>query len=168
MARGKDAIAACPLSLHSELPRRKPFARAIACSAFCILVRRRTTDDGARATLGDPAAPSRAARSTESGFRPTTLKAARHLADHASVGGVRRLESSPDDQPDSRSPVLPSGAKTISSIRSLRCLHVPDRAAWNKTPSPFRLRAPESGSQPLRSRCPASPTFAGEHANHIL
>src|ERR1700691_2139332 len=168
MARGKDAIAACPLSLPSELPRRKPVASAIACSAFCILVRRRTTDDGARATLGDPAVPSKAARSMENGFRPTTLKAARHLADHASVGGVRRLESSPDGRPDSRFLVLPSGAKTTSSIRSLRCLLVPDREASNKTPSHFRLRAPESGSQLLPSRCLASPTFAGERANHIL
>src|SRR6202167_2905805 len=168
MARGNDAIAACPLSLPSELPRRKPFASAIACSAFCILVRRRTTDDGARATLGDPAVPSKAAKSKENGFRPATLKAARNLADRASVGGVRRLESSPDDLPGSRSPVLPSGAKTTSSIRLLRYLHAPDLEAWNKTPARCRLRAPESGSQLLPSRCRASPTFAGERANHIL
>src|SRR6202167_1831062 len=153
MARGNDAIAACPLSLPSELPRRKPFASAIACSAFCILVRRRTTDDGARATLGDPAVPSKAAKSKENGFRPATLKAARHLADRASVCGVRRLESSPDDQPDSRFLVLPSGAKTISSIRLLRCLLVPDPEASNKTPARFCLRAPESRSQLLLSRC---------------
>src|ERR1700691_2610701 len=168
MARGNEAIAACPLSLPSELPRRKPFASAIACSAFCILVRRRTTDDGARATLGDPAVPSKAAKSKENGFRPATLKAARHLADRASVGGVRRLESSPDDQPDSRFPVLPSGAKTTSSSRSLRCLLVPDRGASNKTPAHFRLRASDSRAQLLPSPGLASPTFAGEHANNIL
>src|ERR1700678_1814887 len=143
-------------------PGQSPAAHSVSGSAGG------PTDDGARATLGDPAVPSKVARSKENGFRPTTLKAARHLADHASVGGVRRLESSPDDQPGSRSPALPSGAKTTSSIRSLRCLLVPDREASNKTPAHFRLRAPESGSQPLRSRCPASPTFAGEHANHIL
>src|SRR5277367_1493691 len=118
--------------------------------------------------LGDPAVPSKVAKSKENGFRPATSKAARHLADRASVGGVRPLESSPDDQPGSRSLVLPSGAKTTSSIRSLRCLLVPDREAWNKTPARFSLRAPESGSPLLPSRCPASPTFAGEHANHNL
>src|ERR1700678_11131 len=143
-------------------PGQSPAAHSV--SGFAVV----PTDDGARATLGDPAVPAKVAKSKENGFRPATLKAARHLADHASVCGVRPLESSPDDRPDSRSPVLPSGAKTTSSIRLLRYLHAPDLEAWNKTPARCRLRAPESGSQFPLSRCLASPTFAGEHANHIL
>ena len=54
------------------------------------------------------------------------------------------------------------------SSMSLRCLLVPDREAWNKTSAHLRLRAPESRSQLLPSRCLALLTFAGEHANHIL
>jgi hypothetical protein len=41
-ANGNDAIVFCPSWLHREGPRRKPFARAIDCSAFCIRVRMRT------------------------------------------------------------------------------------------------------------------------------
>src|SRR6202789_112549 len=64
-------------------PGQSPAAHSV--SGFAVV----PTDDGARATLGDPAVPSKVAKSKENGFRPATLKAARHLADHASVCGVR-------------------------------------------------------------------------------
>ena len=99
------------------------------------------TDDGARATLADPAVPATVARSTENGFLPAALAVTPHRAGHVSVYGARPLESSRDVRPDSRFPVLPSAAKTISSTPSLRCLHAPDRKAWNKTPARCCLRA---------------------------
>jgi hypothetical protein len=38
----RDAIDFCPAGLHSEDPRRSPFAKAIACKAFWMRVRLRT------------------------------------------------------------------------------------------------------------------------------
>src|SRR5271170_2373336 len=104
------------------------------------------TDDDVRATLGDPAVPATAARSTENGFLPAALEVARHLAGHVSVCEVRPLESSLDDRPDSRFPVLPSAAKTTSSTPSLRSLRAPDLEAWNKTPARRCLRVRGSDS----------------------
>ena len=100
----------------------KKYKSVFACAAV-------PTGDGVRATLADPAVPAKAARSTENGFLPAALEVARHRAGDVSVCGVRPLESSLDDRPDSRFPAPPSGAKTISSIRLLRYLHVPDREA---------------------------------------
>src|ERR1700728_1151506 len=150
---------------HSRHSRTGITASLLLLSTTTELV---PTDDGVRATPADPAVPSKAARSTENGFPLTVLEVTRHLAGHVSVGGVRPLESSPDDPPDNRYRVLPSGSKTTSSIRSLRYLPAPDWEASNKTPAHDRLRGPECRSQLLPSRCLASPTFAGEHANHML
>src|SRR5580658_2589717 len=134
-------MARCPLSLQSQLPRLKhsparwPATRSVSACAGA------PTDGGVRATLADPAVPATVARSTENGFLPAALAVAPHRAGHVSVYGARPLESSPDVRPDSRFPVLPSAAKTISSTPSLRCLHAPDRKAWNKTPARCCLRA---------------------------
>ena len=39
---GNAAIVSCPSRLQREGPRRRPFAKAIDCRAFCIRVRMRT------------------------------------------------------------------------------------------------------------------------------
>jgi hypothetical protein len=44
----------------------------------------------------------------------------------------------------------------------------PEEEVRNKTPARCRLRASESSSRLRPLRCPASPTSAGERANHIL
>ncbi len=41
-SKRNDAIMFCPSWLHRAVPRRRPFAKAIDCSAFCIRVRMRT------------------------------------------------------------------------------------------------------------------------------
>jgi hypothetical protein len=111
--RFASSIRCCPPNIssvtidHDELCDL-PGGRRVACSVSGSAVV--PTDDGARATLGDPVVPAKVAKSKENGFR-ATLRAARHLADRASVCRVRPLESSPDDLPDSRFPVLPSGSQ---------------------------------------------------------
>src|SRR5580658_2014372 len=126
------------------------------------------TDDHAATRTADPVAPGKASRSPESGFPPAASESSPHRADHVSASGARLLESSPDDQPGIRFPALPSGSQTTASIPWLPCPHAPGVEAWNKTLAPCCLRASESHSRPLPLRCPASPTFAGERASHIL
>jgi hypothetical protein len=65
------------------------------------------TDDGAATRPADPVAPSKAARSPESGFLPIASESNPHLADHVSVSAARLPEFLPDDQPDIRFPTLP-------------------------------------------------------------
>src|SRR5258707_2752656 len=95
-------------------------------------------------------------------------EASPRLADHVSAFVARPLESLPDDQPDIRFRVLPSGLQTTALIQCLRFPHAPGVEAWNKTPACCCLRASESSSLLLPLLCLASPTPAGERANHIL
>src|SRR5580692_733019 len=101
----------------------------------------------------------------ESVLLPAVTGANPHLADHASVFVARPLESLPDDPPDIRSPVLPSGSQTTASIRWLRSPHAPAAEAGNRTLARCSLRASESFSLLLPCWCPASPTSARDCAN---
>src|SRR2546425_4528320 len=64
-------------------PRPWPAAHSGLASA-CV-----PTDDGAAATPAGLAAPSQAARSTESGFLPAASELSPHLADHVSASVAR-------------------------------------------------------------------------------
>src|ERR1700752_630762 len=78
------------------------------------------TDDGAVTKTADPVAPSKAARSPESGFLPIASESNPHLADHVSASVARLRESVPDGRPDIRFPVLPGDLKTTASIPWVR------------------------------------------------
>src|ERR1700692_2684201 len=116
----------------------------------------------------DTEAPSKAAKSTESGSPPSASESNPHLADHVSASVARPPVHSLGDQPGIRFPARPSGSKTIASIHWLQSLLALGVEACNKTPARCCLRASESDSQSLPLWCPASLAFAGEHASHIL
>src|SRR3984893_16808158 len=66
-------------------PRPCPAAHSGLASA-CV-----PTDDGAATRLADPAANSKAARSTGSAFLPAASESTPHLADHVSDFALRQL-----------------------------------------------------------------------------
>src|SRR6516164_4690648 len=118
--------------------------------------------------LADRAAPWRASRSLGNGFRPAVLELIPHRVDHVFACGVRLRESWQHPQLGIRFPILPAGSETNAWVRWLRSPPAPGAEAEHKTPAPGRLRASAFDSQILRFECRASPTSAGEHANHIL
>src|SRR6266566_4201163 len=152
---GRDLVV-----IHS--PRQSPAAHSGLASA-CV-----PTDDGAVAKRADRAVPSKAARSTESGFLPAASELSPHLVGHVSASVARPPESSLDDRPGTRFPVLPSGLETIASIRSLRSPRAPAPVAWNRSSARCSLHAPRPSPPTPPFGCPVSPVFVGECASRIL
>src|ERR1700747_1018300 len=114
------------------------------------------------------AAPWTAARSLANGFVPVVSESIPRRVGHVSVCGVPPRESGRDGQPGIRFPTPPSSSETTALIRWLQCLQALAAGASNKTPARCCPRASALDSQLLPFPCPASPTFAGERANHIL
>ena len=73
------------------------------------------------------------ARSWESASPTAAAASTAHPADHVFVGASRPLGSWLDVPPGTRSPALPSAAKTTASPRWLQSLPLPDPSGWHKT-----------------------------------
>ena len=77
------------------------------CTHFVFASAGGLTDDDAATKPANPAAPSEATRSPESGLPPASSESTLHLADHFSAYAARMRESVLDDRLGIQFPVLP-------------------------------------------------------------
>src|SRR5262249_8668960 len=126
------------------------------------------TDVGAATRRVGRAVPGWASKSPESVFPPAASESARRRVDHVSACGVPQRGFSQRPPPGIRFLILPTALKTTAWVQSLRCQRVRVAEARHKTPAVPCLRASACDSPLLRLPCRASPTSAGERANHIL